>query len=304
MKQRKLWVWSLIFSCMIGMLVSLSAATSNDPLALWPQSPPDETLTLGAEYDTTTEDSNLVAGKRVMRLGNVSQPTITLYRPQPHLDTGVSILICPGGGHHILAWDLEGTEVADWLNRIGVTGIVLKYRVPARDPNVRWKSAVQDAQRAMRLIRSKAAEWRLDPDRMGILGFSAGGQTAVMTSVLHQTSQYLAMDEFDTLSARPDFSILIYPAWLVDESGSSLRPDIQIDASTPPMFFAHAMDDPVTPKNSMIMGAALQEAGVSSEVHLYDGGGHGFGLRPSRFPCTTWPDAAEKWMRYRGILPD
>lgn len=272
-------------------------------LSIWPNDPPDDTMELPSEKDLTTEDSDKVGGKRVARITNVSTPTITIHRPQKELDTGASVVICPGGGHRILAWDLEGTEVADWLNTIGVTGIILKYRVPARHKEPLWRSAVQDAQRAMRLVRSHASEWKLDPDRVGILGFSAGGQTAAMTSILHEENHYNPVDAIDDLPARPDFAILVYPAWLVDEEKRILKPEVRVSESTPPMFFAHAMDDPITVDNSILLGRALKDASVHSEIHLYDGGGHGFGLRESRFPCSTWPTSCERWMRVRGILP-
>lgn len=292
----------------IGLLIcvwTVFYAYAAEPLVLpiWPNDPPDDTMELPPEKDMTTEDSGKVEGKRVARITNVSHPTISVYRPQKELDTGASVVICPGGGHRILAWDLEGTEVADWLNSIGLTGIILKYRVPARHQDPLWRSAVQDAQRAIRMVRSRASEWKLDPDRIGILGFSAGGQTAVMTSILHEGNHYKPIDVVDDLSSRPDFAVLVYPAWLVDEERRVLKPEVRVSESTPPMFFAHAMDDPITVDNSILLGRALKDVGVHSEIHLYDGGGHGFGLRESRFPCSTWPEACERWMRVRGILP-
>ena len=296
-------LYQLVWISLIGfLLVKLPGA---EPLVLpvWPGVPPDETLDLGSERDTTTESSEKVAGQRVIRLTDVRQPTLTVYSPEASVDTGASVLICPGGGHQILAMDLEGTEVAQWLNRIGVTGILLKYRVPARHKDSLWKSAVQDAQRSMRLMRAHAAQWRLDPDRMGILGFSAGGQTAVISALTHQKVAYEPLDAIDDLSARPDFGILVYPAWLVDATEAFLKPEVQVDASAPPMFFAHANDDPISPQNSILLFQALQKAGVSAELHLYDGGGHGFGLGASRFPASTWPESAERWMRLKGILP-
>jgi acetyl esterase/lipase len=293
---------AISFLCVFWAVLSALAA---DPLVLpvWPSDPPDDTMELPPEKDMTTEDSGKVEGKRVARITNVSTPTITVYRPQKELDTGASVVICPGGGHRILAWDLEGTEVADWLNSIGVTGMILKYRVPARHKEPLWRSAVQDAQRAVRLVRSRASEWKLDPDRVGILGFSAGGQTAAMASILHEGNHYQPIDAIDDLPSRPDFAVLVYPAWLVDEEMRLLKPEVRVTESTPPMFFAHAMDDPITVDNSILLGRALKDVGVHSEIHLYDGGGHGFGLRESRFPCSTWPVSCERWMRIRGLLP-
>ena len=292
-------------SLVLCILLGFSVVHGADPMTItiWPGTPPDETLELPPEADITTEQSAKVEGRRVMRIGNVSQPTLTVFRPAPEKDTGVAVLICPGGGHHILAYDLEGTEVASWLNTLGVTGIILKYRVPARHKEPLWRSAVQDAQRSMRLIRSRAENLHIDPKRIGILGFSAGGQTAVMTSLLHEQDHYAEVDSMDQASGRPDFAILVYPAWLVDEKSGVLRDEVRVGTGSPPMFFAHAMDDPISAENSILLGTALKRVGVGAEMHLYDGGGHGFGLRPSKFPCSTWPTSCEKWMRQRASLP-
>jgi acetyl esterase/lipase len=169
-------------SIMFGIMATTSLAATPTILNIWPGKPPGETKELPAEVDLTKDTDKLIAGKRIIKLGNVSTPQIAVYKPEKSKDTGASVIICPGGGHHILAYDLEGTEVAEWLNTIGVTGIVLKYRVPFRNPDKRWGAAVADAQRAVSQVRSKAAEWNLDPKRIGICGFSAGGETAGLTS--------------------------------------------------------------------------------------------------------------------------
>src|SRR5688572_6307731 len=169
-----------------ALVASCVSALEAAPLTLnlWPGNPPGETKTLPPEGDQTKDSDRLVGGRRIIKLGNISTPQIAVYRPSRDKDTGAAVVICPGGGHNILAYDLEGTEVAEWLNTLGVTGIVLKYRVPTRTPtDRRWTAAVQDAQRAMSLVRSKAAEWNLDPKRIGILGFSAGGETAAFTTL-------------------------------------------------------------------------------------------------------------------------
>ena len=168
---------------------------------LWPGKAPGETKELPAEKNISKPGEGLVAGKSVIRLANVSTPTLAIYRPAKDKDTGAAVIICPGGGHTILAYDLEGTEVADWLNGIGVTACVLKYRVPARDPNKRWGAAVQDAQRAVSLVRSHAADWGIDAKRIGILGFSAGGETARTRAALFGNQrQYEPEDESDKVS--------------------------------------------------------------------------------------------------------
>ena len=281
--------------------ISLSAA---EPLTLnlWPGKPPGDTKELPPEADQTKDSDKLIAGRRIIKLGNVSTPQIAVYRPKKSKDTGVSVVIAPGGGHHILAYDLEGTEVADWLNSIGVTGIVLKYRVPFRNPDKRWEAAVQDAQRAMSIVRSKAGEWGLDPKRIGILGFSAGGQTAGMAAILKER-QYAPIDDVDKVSSRPDFAVLIYPGLMVDRSGSTLSSEVKVTKSAPPMFIVMANDDPVNPLNAALLYIEAKKAGVSAELHVFAAGGHGYGLRPVKeLPVTSWPKPCEAWMHAQGIL--
>jgi acetyl esterase/lipase len=280
------------------------AGAAERPLVLnvWPGQPPGETKALPPEADQMKDTDKLIAGRRIIKLGNVSTPQIAVYRPTAAKDTGAAVLIAPGGGFNILAYDLEGTEVAEWLNSLGVTGIVLKYRVPFRDPNKRWHAAVQDAQRAMSLVRGKAAEWKIDPKRIGILGFSAGGATAGMTSLLFEQRQYAPLDEVDQISCRPDFSLLIYPAYFVERGSTTLRDDVKVPKNAPPMFFVHAFDDGVPVQNSLLLPAEMKKAGVPAEVHVYPTGGHGYGLRRTAEPVTTWPDRAAEWLAAGGWL--
>jgi acetyl esterase/lipase len=273
-------------------------ATTN----LWPDTPPGDTKELPPEADTTGADGRQVAGRRVIRLGNVSTPSMTVYRPAADIDTGAAVLVCPGGGHNILAYDLEGTEVAEWLTSIGVTGVVLKYRVPFRDPEKKWGAAVQDAQRAMSLLRSNAEGWGIDPKRIGICGFSAGGETAALTAVFGDDRTYDAIDKTDAVSCRPDFAILVYPAYLVENDEPKLRDYIKVTANTPPMFFAHAFDDRVTPLSSIVLFTELKKAGVAGDLHIYSQGGHGYGLRKTELPVTHWPAQCEQWLRASGLL--
>jgi acetyl esterase/lipase len=293
------------------LLIALITAAAGPALArepdvtlnVWPATPPgDESLKLESEKDLTKDTDRPVAGRRIIKLGNVSTPQIAVFKPEKAKDTGASVVICPGGGHHILAYDLEGTEVADWLNSIGVTGIVLKYRVPARNKDKRWLAATQDAQRAMSLVRSKAGQWNLDPKRIGILGFSAGGEVAGLTSLLLDQKQYEAIDEIDQTSGRPDFGLLIYPAYLTNKEQTKLRDGITVTKEAPRMFLVHAYNDGVTPMTSILLAAELKRVGVPAELHLYATGGHGYGLRPTDEPCTGWPKLAEQWLRRQGLL--
>jgi acetyl esterase/lipase len=282
-----------------------SRGFAGEPLVLdlWPGKPPEETKELPPEADLTKPDDKLIAGRRIIKLGNVSTPQIAVYRPAPEKDTGAAVVVCPGGGHYILAYDLEGTEVAEWLNSIGVTGIVLKYRVPFRDPEKRWLAATQDAQRAMSLVRSHADEWKIDPQRIGMLGFSAGGETAALATLL-ESRQYDAIDAADKQPFRPDFTFLIYPGGLTAKDGNTLRDDIKVPAGAPPMFFVHAFNDRVTVQSSLLLASAVKAANGSAELHLFATGGHGYGLRPTQEAVTHWPARAGAWMKEQGFLND
>lgn len=264
---------------------------------LWPGTPPGEYLTLAPEFDKTTPEDDLVAGRRVARLHNVSVPNLAIYKPDPAIDTKTAVIIAPGGGHWILAYDLEGTEVAEWLNSIGVTAIILKYRVPgvARYPDKRWLAAAQDGQRAMSLVRGRAAEIGIDPDRIGIMGFSAGGAPVNYTA-LGKERLYEAVDPYDDISFRPDFAAPIYAGGLPE----GLTPR----ESCPPFFIAIAHDDQDRSVGAAEMYIALKKAGASAELHIYESGGHGYGLRKTEQPVTTWPDRMEDWMRRLGLLAD
>ena len=301
---------AMLFLLLLGALHGIGATTclGAEPLVvdLWPGKPPGETATLPPEADTTKPTDRNVADRRVARIGNVSVPQLHIYQPAPDKATGAAVIICPGGGHHILAWDLEGTEVAEWLNTLGVTGIVLKYRVPARDKDRRWFAAVQDAQRAVSLVRSRATEWKLDPKRLGVCGFSAGGETAGRAALARERF-YGRVDTADDQSHRPDFAMLIYPAYFVekDEKGKDLprlRSDLSVTKEAPPMFLVHAFNDPVTPQSSLLLASGLKEAGVATEIHIYPTGGHGYGLRHTDEAVTRWNVRAGEWLKESGWL--
>jgi acetyl esterase/lipase len=286
-----------------ALIIVPSAPTAEKPVLLdvWPGKPPGETKPIGEE--TIREQKS--GARTVKILSNVSKPTLTVYRPAKDKDTGAAVVICPGGGYNILAWDLEGEEVAAWLNSIGVTGIILKYRVPRRPGQAKDKPPIgplQDAQRALSLVRSKAKEWDIDPKRIGILGFSAGGHLSASASTNFDQRAYETMDDIDKVSCRPDFAVLIYPAYLLTKDEKELAPEIRVRKDCPPTFFAHANDDPIKPNNSVQMHLALKKAGVPAELHVYSSGGHGFGLRKSDKPCSTWPQSCTDWLRAQGLL--
>lgn len=284
----------------LALLILCQAADAAEPavITLWPERPPGETADPGPE---TVQPNKPGENPPVTRLTNVSQPTLTVFLPPPELRTGTSIVICPGGGFRILAWNKEGLEVAEWFNSIGVTAFVLKYRTPTGDRKESWLAPAQDAQRAIRVVRGRAAEWGLSPDRIGLLGFSAGGSAAANAAIKSESKLYDGTDKLDQISCRPDFVTLVYPAYLVNAQGE-LKPDLVVSRETPPMFLAHAFNDGVTCENSLQLFLALKKAGVASDLHIYSAGGHGFGLRASDQVASTWPKRCEDWLRSRGLL--
>ncbi|HAV64953.1 MAG TPA: xylanase [Verrucomicrobiales bacterium] len=289
---------------LLGALLAFpSAAADHRIIPLWPEKPPGEIKELPQEMDMTKPTDNLIAGRRLMRIGNVSTPTLTVYPAPADRANRTSMIVCPGGGHHILAWDLEGTEVAEWLNSIGVTAFVLKYRVPTRDPEnePRWRAAVQDAQRAMSLVRSRAMEFNIDPNRIGLMGFSAGGETALLASLFEQRT-YPTVDGADRVPLNPNFTGLIYSAGAVDRKTLKKVDHVKVSSNAPPMFIAHTYDDGVPVENAIVMFQELKNAGVPAELHIYSQGGHGYGLRETYLPVTTWHHRLADWMRLRGWL--
>lgn len=289
--------------CVFLILLSAPQVRPAQIVPLWPGEAPGEKGSVGEEKDLTKPTDNLIAGRPLIRLGNVSRPTLTIYRPPAGLDTGAAVIVCPGGGYHILALDLEGTEICDWLNSIGVTGLLLKYRVPKREGLEKHTAALQDAQRAVGLARQRATEWGIDGRRIGVLGFSAGGHLAASVSTNYRERTYPPVDDADRVDCRPDFTVLIYPAYLtVKEQGDKLAPDLPVTTNTPPTFIAMTQDDPIRVETALFYTAALNQARVPVELHVYPTGGHGYGLRRTGDLVTTWPDRATEWMRSRGWL--
>lgn len=300
---------SLTICLILGLLhstTSHSAAAGKvtpRPIPLWPQLAPGDAAPTEVEKDLSAPTDGLVAGKRLIRLGNVSQPTVTFYPAPRRKSNGAAVLVCPGGGYHILAMDLEGTEVCEWLNSIGVSAALLKYRVPVRKDRERYAAPLQDAQRAMSLVRQHATEWNIDSKRIGILGFSAGGHLAALTSNHFEQRTYLPIDAADQLSCRPDFSVLVYPAYLtVEKEGDRIAPEITLSANTPPTFLVQTEDDSVRVESGLFYYQALKKWKVPAEMHLYASGGHGYGLRPTSEAVTRWPELAGDWMRRLGVL--
>jgi acetyl esterase/lipase len=287
----------------LALLSPGSAADKPVVVDLWPGPAPLEKGEIAPEKETEGK----AVGAPIRILHNVTRPTLSIFRPAKDKDTGAAVVIAPGGGYNILAWDLEGEEVATWLNTLGVTGIVLKYRVPRRQGTPGDKAPPQaqaDAQRAISLTRSKAKEWGIDPTKIGMLGFSAGGHLTAWTATNSDKRSYEAVDDADKQSCRPDFVVLVYPAYLIQKGKPDvLAEDIRPSKETPPTFFAHAYNDGISPENSIALFLALKRLGVPAELHVYSTGGHGFGLRPSPSASSTWPARCEDWLRAQGVLP-
>jgi acetyl esterase/lipase len=285
---------------LVSMVVGLDAvalrAAELKELAIWPGKAPGETVELPPEAPQPARP-----GDNTVRIGNVSSPTLTVFPAPKDKATGAAVIICPGGGYNILAFNKEGTEVAEWLNTIGVTGIVLKYRVPKRPDRERHAPMLEDAQRAISLVRHRASEWGIDPARIGILGFSAGGHLAATASNNFGKRTYAKVDAADDVSCRPDFAVLIYPAYLVDKE-NKLPPELPVSKDTPPTFIAMTEDDGVRVECGLFYYLAMKEAKVPAEMHLYPTGGHGYGLRPSEHLVSTWPARAGEWLKTVGVL--
>ncbi len=260
------------------------AGFSQETVHLWPGEVPGETKEKAEAVSSKDDKGNIT------RVDEVTDPLFTVHRPAAENHKGAGVIVCPGGGYHILAMKKEGYEVAEWLNGLGYTAFVLQYRVPQKK-----EGALMDIQRAIRLIRSNAASYGIGHFRLGVLGFSAGGSLAARTSTLYDKQTYDPVGDDRWWSARPDFTVLIYPAYLDQGKDNSLTPELEVDENTPPMFlFAAANDKHAT--SSMVMARALRNARVPAELHIYPSGGHGYGLRAGNPAAETWPVLAEKWL--------
>ena len=293
----------LLCSCLLISTQILSYGNPLDPLPVWPKGAPEDITLDEPEKDRTTPEDNLVDGRYVARIGNITEPTLTFYPAPASKNTGTTVLVCPGGGYWIVAYDLEGIEVCQWLNSIGVNAALLKYRVPRREGREKHEAALEDAARSMQIIRSHAREWNLDPNKVGVLGFSAGGHLSATLSNTASMPMIEGYDSMEGVRVRPDFTVLIYPAYLViKEENDAISPEVQPTKDTPPTFISISMDDPVRVEGAIRYALELKTHGVPAELHIYPEGGHGYGLRRTQNPVTTWPDRVEDWMRFSGLL--
>lgn len=312
----RMWTAPMVFVAMAaGASTRASGQSAWQPspghtqLRIWPGLIPDAQPVDGPERSGTVVDSSgrprPVGGRPWIYVDRVSQPTMTVYSPVGR-NTGAAVVVFPGGGYNVLAIDLEGTEACDWLTSQGITCVLLKYRVPCvkTGPYRDCRMALEDAQRAVGLVRFGAERWHVDPHKIGVLGFSAGGHMVAALSTHFEKRLYAKVDSADQESCRPDFAIALYPGHLAVAAGAvALNPDIRVSSRTPPTFLLQAEDDPVDPvENSLVYHAALRRAGVPVEMHLFVKGGHAFGLRRTDSPITGWPELVESWLRTIGMI--
>ena len=293
----------------LGLAGLMAVAGPPVVVEIWPGKVPDEQGDIGPEkvvMSPKLERKQVEVTEPTRMITAVSKPTLTIHRPSKDRDNGAAVMICPGGGYWNLYWELEGEEVAAWLNSLGITGMILKYRVPRRPDEPKGEPArrpLQDAQRAVSLARSKAKEWGIDPQRIGAIGFSAGGHLALATATSFDQRTYEPVDDVDKISCRPDFAIPVYSGYLKAKEKDEIAPGLRVPAGTPPIFLVHGGDDIVSsPEQSLFMYLALKRAGVSAELHIYAATTHDFGVRKSDRPYSAWTDACATWLRDQGFV--
>lgn len=264
---------------------SLIHAQAGNTIYLWPDEVPGEKEAKHApvQTDNTTGD--------VIRLTDVTNPSLKVFEPVKQNNSGAAIIICPGGGYNILSFDKEGTEIAEWLNELGYVAFVLQYRVPKKE-----KGALNDIQRAIRIVRDQSEKYNLDPGKIGVMGFSAGGSLCARASTRFTEDSYPEADHIDTISCRPDFSMLIYPAYLDRGNNRSITPELNISDKTPPFFIFGTSDD-THGNSSLVMATSLRDKKIPVELHLLAEGGHGYGLRSGNIAAETWPSLAKNWLK-------
>lgn len=302
-------LWAIAFTCVTAIAQEpkrAEPAKADRVLNLWPDQTPEWKAPTEPERDTSGPDGRDVAGRSVIRLGNVTVPQLHWYQAEAeaaHADT--VILVCPGGGYSILAWDLEGTEIAERFRSLGYTTGVIKYRVPTRQSGEPWLAPVQDIQRAISLVRSELVDSKADKTRIGLVGFSAGGNAAARVATATKR-WYEPIDKIDESSASADFVGLIYP-WLMIESKKSpqdppitslgIIPELTVNEDCPAMFFAHTVDDPISCRNSLELFAKVQDRSIPAELHIFGSGGHGFGARDPQLAAASWPELMDQWLK-------
>lgn len=291
---------AILFVAIFALVTNQTAIAQEHPeVEIWPNG-----LPAGAAVFDADKAKELTEATKVHPRGHilfVDTPTLTVYRAPEETANGSAVVICPGGGYQELAWQHEGVELAEWFNSIGVTAFILKYRVPRRIPdNIHWEP-MQDVQRAIRLVRHDADKYKIDADRIGVLGFSAGGHLTIMSAVQYGTKCYEPKDEIDKVSARPDFVCPIYAAYLADgykDDVAELGALVTVTEETPPMFMAVTWGDKMRGAQSALLLSKLKEHNVPAELHVYQNGGHGYGIRKSKLPVSKWHHHLATWLEF------
>ena len=274
-----------LFVFLLLLFLSISTnAQKREIIYLWPGKVPGELKEKQPPVIDTSKND------KILRFDEVTNPAIEVFLPDKAINNGSAVIVCPGGGYNILAYDLEGTEIAGWLNRLGFTAFVLQYRIPDKKGG-----ALQDVQRAMRIVRNNQQKWNIDPEKIGVMGFSAGGSLSARASTLFNKKTYPPVDKSDSLSCRPSFTMLIYPAYLDLGPSLTLTPELELSKDVPPIFIFQTADDPYG-NSALVMAGALRNAKLPVELHFLSTGGHGYGLRPGKVAAETWPLLAEKWL--------
>ncbi len=287
-----------IFSLLFFLVMTIGLTAQSNPVLLFPGGAPGESGKMKQVDDLT---GNKVAGCPVLRIGHVDEPTLTFYPAPAGNNSGATLIVNPGGGYNILAYNLEGTEICKRFNEYGINCVLVKYRVPRREGLDKHAAPLQDLQRAIAYTRSHAAQWGIDPGKIGVLGFSAGAHLSAMASTAYKTRTYPVIDSFDEVSLRPDFRILIYPAYLAGKN-FSIAPELEVDADTPPTILIQTQDDRSHVNSSLFYYYALKEAKVPAALHIYPSGGHGYGLRNTGHTVNEWPHRVLSWLRDMRIV--
>jgi len=274
-----------LFTLILIMCSLTSFSQKKEMIYLWPEKVPGEMKEKQPPVFAASEND------KIIRYSEVTNPAVEVFLPDPAVKNGSAVIVCPGGGYQILAYDLEGTEIAAWLNRLGYTAFVLQYRIPDKKAG-----ALQDVQRAIRIIRNNSKKWDIDAEKIGVMGFSAGGSLSARASTLFNKRTYTPVDKSDSLSCRPSFTMLIYPAYLDQGPDLTLTPELELSKEVPPVFIFQTADDPYG-NSALVMAGALRNAKLLVELHLLNTGGHGYGLRPGKIAAETWPILAEKWLK-------
>lgn len=275
-----------LFAVALVVITSIGGfAQKNEIIRLWPGAVPGEPEPKHEPVQTENTSGN------VKRITDITDPALIVFPAIADKNNGAGIIVCPGGGYNILAIDKEGYEIAEWLNSLGFSAFVLQYRVPQKQ-----EGALQDIQRAIRLVRYNADKWNLNPDKLGIIGFSAGGSLCARASTLYNEKKYIKVDEIDELSCKPSFAMLIYPAYLDQGENRSLTPELKVDENTPPAFLFQTADDRLG-NSALVYTTALRDAKVPVDLHFLAEGGHGYGLRMGNRAAETWPKLAENWLQ-------